>query len=445
MEPINYILDVKSPIEQALMGYGLGRQDIEQTQVMQEREQMMGLRASQEARAAAQEEERRAAAASERARAEAMQTQMMQLRDMALNGTLTTDAINQVRLANAGTFEELGTAFGAIEESKKQPQIQFTIETLIPSLMGNKDAALSLFDERIAAAQNAGTPEAMAEAQALTAARSIVEADPASYGTAALTRLVATGEITTEQAEMILKTAGQGQGEPPAKVDELKFRAKEAGLAPGTPEYNEFMLRGGEVEKGPLVQNIVGAGETEFAKKAGAEAATQFSTIANQGTTASRSLVELENLETLLSNVETGGTAAIKDYLGSLGIATEGLGDIQAVNAAISRLVPAQRPAGSGTMSDADLLLFKNSLPSLINQPGGNQTIIETIRAINEYDVAASIIAGQGLDGEITQAEARKRLRELPNPLADFKAPKGAAKPAPAPVVIDGVTIQRIE
>lgn len=444
MEPINYILDVKSPIEQALMGYGLGRQDIEQTQVMQEREQMMGIRGAQEARAAAQEEERRAAAASERARAEAMQTQMMQLRDMALNGTLTTDAINQVRLANAGTFEELGTAFGAIEESKKQPQIQFTIETLIPSLMGNKEAALSLFDERIAAAQNTGTPEAMAEAQALTAARSIVEADPASYGTAALTRLVATGEITTEQAEMILKTAGQG-AETTEAVQTLKQRAKLAGLVEGTPEFNEFMLRGGKAETGPLVQNIVGAGETEFAKKAGAEAATQFSTVANQGTAASRSLVELENLETLLSNVETGGTAAIKDYLGSLGIATEGLGDIQAVNAAISRLVPAQRPAGSGTMSDADLLLFKNSLPSLINQPGGNQTIIETIRAINEYDVAASIIAGQALDGEITQAEARKRLRELPNPLADFKAPKVAAKPAPAPVIIDGVTIQRIE
>ncbi len=96
-------------------------------------------------------------------------------------------------------------------------------------------------------------------------------------------------------------------------------------------------------------------------------------------------------------------------------------------------------------MSDADLALFKASLPALINQPGGNQTIIETIRAINEYDVAASIIAGQALDGEITQAEARKRLRELPNPLADFKAPKAAAKPGATPVVIDGVTIQRIE
>jgi hypothetical protein len=221
-----------------------------------------------------------------------------------------------------------------------------------------------------------------------------------------------------------------GGGEDPAKVAELKFRAKEAGFVPGTPEYNEFMARGGEAEKGPLVQNILGASETEFAKKAGAEAATQFSAITNQGTTASRSLTELENLESLLANVETGGTAVIKEYLGSLGIATEGLGDIQAVSAAINRLVPQQRQPGSGEMSNADLDLFKKSVPSLINQPGGNQIIVDTLRAINEYDLAASIIAGQALDLEITPAEARKRLRELPNPLADFKAPKAVNPPA---------------
>jgi heme exporter protein D len=42
-------------------------------------------------------------------------------------------------------------------------------------------------------------------------------------------------------------------------------------------------------------------------------------------------------------------------------------------------------------------------------------------------------------------AQRRKALRELPNPLADFKAPKTAPKPGAQPVVIDGVTIQRIE
>ena len=246
MDPINYILDVKSPIEQALKGFALGRQDIEQNQVMAEREQMMDLRAAQEARAAAQEKDRRAKAASERARAEAMKAQMVNLRDMAINGTLTTDAVNQVILGNAETFDEFKTAFSAIEEAKKQPQIQFTIETLIPSLMGNKDATLSIFDERIAAAQNAGTPEAMAEAQALTAARSVVEADPASYGAAALTRLVAAGDITTEQADMILKTAGQG-AETTESFDTADQKLRAAGIVPrsegGDGRYEDAMAK----------------------------------------------------------------------------------------------------------------------------------------------------------------------------------------------------------
>jgi len=438
MEPINYMLDIQSPIQQALKGYGLGRQEIEQTQIMQEREQIMGIRG-------AQEEERRAAAASERARAEAMQTQLMQLREGVLNGTLTSEDINKFAIANAKTFDELSAATEQLAKPVREAATSFGSQLATSLLRGNTDVSVSRLDERIAALENEGSPQSLEEAGKLKALREEALIDPQGAGLSILTGLRVQGLIDSTAMDAILKAAGQGQGETPAKVDELKFRAKEAGLVPGTPEYNEFMLRGGEVEKGPLVQNIVGAGETEFAKKAGAEAATQFSTITNQGTAASRQLVELENLEANLANVETGGAAAFKAYLGSIGVATEGLGEIQAAQAAINRLVPQQRPPGSGTMSDADLALFKASLPALINQPGGNQIIIETIRAINEYDVAASIIAGQALDGEITQAEARKRLRELPNPLADFKAPKGAAKPAPAPVVIDGVTIQRIE
>lgn len=441
MEPINYMLDIQSPLQQALTGYGLGRQDIEQRQIMDERAQMMDLRAAQEARAVASAEEQRAAAEQARAKSDAMQAQLVGLRDQALNGTLTVDALNQFSLANAETFADFTTAFQQMEADKSRPQVQFAIQTAIPALSGNPDRALAIIDERIAAAENAGE---LQEAQALRADRAILEADPQAYGVSSLSMLVATGAIDDKQADTILKLSGQG-AETTEAVQTLKQRAKLAGLVEGSPEFNEFMLRGGKAETSPLVQNIVGAGETEFAKKAGADAATQFSTVANQGTAASRQLVELENLEANLANVETGGAAAFKAYLGSIGVATEGLGEIQAAQAAINRLVPQQRPPGSGTMSDADLALFKTSLPALINQPGGNQIIIETIRAINEYDVAASIIAGQALDGEITQAEARKRLRELPNPLADFKAPKGAAKPAPAPVVIDGVTIQRIE
>jgi hypothetical protein len=433
MEPINYMLDVKNPIEEAMRGYGIGRADIEQRQVMD-------MRAAAEARAASEFEMRRAEAERQRAQAEAMQAQLAGLRDMAISGTLTTDALNQFALNNASTFGEFQSAFEAMEAPRREADTQFGIQLSTSLLSGKPEVALAMLDERIAAAENAGDAQ---EAAALRANRKLVEIDPQGQGVATLALLTASGALPKETMKSILDATGQS-GEATGTFRTLQERARAAGLTEGTPEYRDFMLRGGG-EKGPLVQNIVGAGETEFAKKAGAEAATQFSTVANQGTAASRSLVELENLEANLANVETGGGAAFKAFLGGYGINTEDLGEIQAAQAAINRLVPQQRPPGSGTMSDADLLLFKASLPALINQPGGNKIIIDTIRAINEYDVAASIIAGQALDGEITQAEARKALRELPNPLADFKAPKTAPKPGAQPVVIDGVTIQRIE
>jgi hypothetical protein len=211
MEPINYMLDIQSPLQQALTGYGLGRQDIEQRQVMQEREQLMDLRAAQEARAAAAAEEQRAAAAQARAKADAMQAQLVGLREQALNGTLTVDALNQFSLANAETFADFTTAFKQMEADKSRPQVQFAIETAIPALSGNPDRALAIIDERIAAAENAGE---LQEAQALRADRAILEADPQAYGVSSLSMLVATGAIDNAQADTILKLSGQGKAAP---------------------------------------------------------------------------------------------------------------------------------------------------------------------------------------------------------------------------------------
>lgn len=211
MEPINYMLDVASPIQMALKGYGLGRQEIEQNQIMAERAQMMDLRAAQEARAAAAAEEQRAAAAQARAKAEAMQAQLVDLRERALNGTLTVDALNQFSLANAETFADFTTAFKQMEADKSRPQVQFAIETAIPALSGNPDRALAIIDERIAAAENAGE---LQEAQALRADRAILEADPHAYGVSSLSMLVATGAIDNTQADTILKLSGQGKAAP---------------------------------------------------------------------------------------------------------------------------------------------------------------------------------------------------------------------------------------
>jgi hypothetical protein len=459
VSPINYMLDVKNPIEEAIRGYTLGRADIEQRQQMQEREQVMGIRGQQEARAAQEFEARQAEAARQRAQAEAMQAQLMGLREMALEGTLTTEALDQFALANASTFDEFRTAFQNVSQPVREANVQFGLQLSTSLLRGNTEAALNMLDTRIAAAENTGTPQSLEEAQRLRAIRGEVEIDPVGFATANLANLTAQGAIDSTTMQTVLETAGQSS-EATTTMQTLDQQLRAAGIVPraeggdgryeqaaasaagvsGGPTFRQatpeeaavYGATAGQIDtatgrfypiqSSPLVTNIIGEGQSEFEKQAGKTQASQYATLTETGFSASRNLRELDALESVLGGIQTGGGASVRSYLGRFGIATEGLDAIQAAEAAINRLVPAQRQPGSGVMSDDDLALFKRSLPSLINQPGGNQIIIDTIRAINEYDVAVSILAGQALDGDLTPAEARAAIRELPNPLAEFSA-----------------------
>ena len=138
----------------------------------------------------------------------------------------------------------------------------------------------------------------------------------------------------------------------------------------------------------------------------------------NVGATAKGSLNKINRLASLISNIDTGTGANLKLVAGRFGIETEGLDDLQAADALISQLVPAQRPAGSGPMSDEDLKLFKQSLPQIINQPGGNAIIIQTLRGIAEYDATGANIVQMYRTGEISKAEAFQRLLDRPDPFA---------------------------
>ena len=152
------------------------------------------------------------------------------------------------------------------------------------------------------------------------------------------------------------------------------------------------------------------------AKKFNELDAKMLSEIGQAGLDAGSSLKRIDRLENLLMNVETGATASVKSIAGRYGIPTEGLSNIQAAEALINSLVPQQRPAGSGTMSDADLALFKRSLPSLINTPEGNKLIIQTMRGIAEYDRMGFEIIQKYRRNEINVAEAFQLLNERPDP-----------------------------
>lgn len=212
--------------------------------------------------------------------------------------------------------------------------------------------------------------------------------------------------------------------EAPGVVGEFQA-AKAAGEVPPTTTLTDYIA----MKRPPGTTVNVGERATPFEKKAQESQAEAFSEIQKSGTSAARSSREITRLGNILEKVGTGGAAAFKQAAGNFGIKTEGLDDIQAAQAIINKLVPQQRPPGSGTMSDADLALYKESLPRLINQPGANREIIRSMKDINEYVIKEGQIASDVLDGKLTPAQGRQKLLELGNPIQEFFERNQAASP----------------
>lgn len=206
----------------------------------------------------------------------------------------------------------------------------------------------------------------------------------------------------------------QGRGKPEKPTSDIQEyqKAVEQGFKGSFLDYQTQLRQAGATRV-----NVDTAGQGEFAKKAGGFAAEGFRDLSNQGQNATRSAIQLDRLDTLLKRTGSGLATQAKAIAGNFGIETKGLSDIQAVEAIVNQLVPQQRPPGSGTMSDADLALFKRSLPRLINTPGGNQQIIDTLKAINQYDQQIGAIAREALRGRISPEEADARINRVENPL----------------------------
>lgn len=183
-------------------------------------------------------------------------------------------------------------------------------------------------------------------------------------------------------------------------------------------------------DAGVTVNNNMGGDKfgEEFAKLD----AKALDTVATSGQAAQRNLGRINQLGELLKSSPTGFEGAFAQKAGEWGIKTEGLDTLQAAQAAINSLVPEQRQPGSGPMSDADLALFKQSLPRIINQPGGNDLIINTMKSIAQYDAEGANIVQQLRSGKMDRAQAFEALQNRVNPLDSFKVP-GAPAENPMP------------
>lgn len=211
-----------------------------------------------------------------------------------------------------------------------------------------------------------------------------------------------------------------GKPDRPTEVQEYEY-AKGQGYQ-GT--FQEFQIE--QKRAGASQVNIDQKAEGAFDKKLAENQATMFTEMATGGMDAKADLGVLGELEGLLG--QTGGTfSGVSGVLAKYGIGGEGMGDLQAAQALINKLVPTQRQPGSGTMSDRDVELFTRSLPNLFNTPGGNQKILSVMRGLAQYKQAQGDIASAVLSGTMSRQEATAALKALPNPLAEFKGVSGPA------------------
>ncbi|EUB95877.1 hypothetical protein PMI07_002365 [Rhizobium sp. CF080] len=221
-----------------------------------------------------------------------------------------------------------------------------------------------------------------------------------------------------------LKALDDKTTQTPESVRALNIRAQQAGLKPGTPEYNNFMLTGGK--DGTNITVNTGEGD-KFFENLDKKNAETFAAMSDAGMQARGRLGQIDRLESIFANVPQGAEGAFKKLAGDWGVPIgEGTSDIQAASALLEKMVPEQRLPGSGTMSDGDIKMFRASLPRIINQPGGNQLIFQTMRGIAQYEQQMGEIADAVADRAITPAEGRQRIRQLKNPLAEYKIPEGS-------------------
>tara|TARA_R110001606_G_C15381897_1_gene650526 strand:- start:1961 stop:3157 length:1197 start_codon:yes stop_codon:yes gene_type:complete len=243
-----------------------------------------------------------------------------------------------------------------------------------------------------------------------------------------LADMVLAGTITPAQAANVLLTAPKDTRTSQIKNYEY---FKSLGLS-----HEEALA---QVQSGTNVNLNTGGDNDTFAK---VDAKT-LGAVADSGLKALGNLGKIDRLEGLLQNADTGAVGFFKNLAGNFGVETDGLGDIQAAVALINSLVPEQRQAGSGPMSDADLELFKQSLPRLINTKAGNALIIQTMRGIAKYDaMATEIIQKHRRDpAGFTIAMVYDELYARPSPFENFNQQVGIASGQVVPPMPEGFTL----
>lgn len=205
---------------------------------------------------------------------------------------------------------------------------------------------------------------------------------------------------------------------------------------PGFKDYKTNLKKAGAIQNSVVIDQ---KGELEFSKVAGKKQAERFDELAAEAPAAKQMVSDVKTLTELGTQIGTGklaeAKAVIGPYANALGIDVKGLNEIQAFEAIVNRVAPNLRVKGSGAQSDYELKNFLKSLPNLGNTPEGNALASQVMEGLYKNKITAAEIGAKAISGELTRAQAEKMLRELPDPMKDWRdatkdqKPKAGAKP----------------
>jgi hypothetical protein len=374
MEPINYMLDVQNPIEQAMRGYGLGRADIEQRQVMD-------MRAAAEARAASEFEMRRAEAERQRAAAEAGQAELMRLAE--LGADATTDDYTRAFIANPGIRQDLSSLKTMVEGPKLETMLRTSRDLYAAARMGNVDAVRNQLTVQLEAAKNSGD-EGMA----------------ATYGSAleqlntnpemGMNAIAATSAFTMMELEGLEYVAGIDKALGVGQGPEFRRATPEEAAAYGAqggqfgPDGRFYAV---DVPQGMTIESD-GAGGFRLIQGAGAASAKPFTEGQSKDVVfATRAKGALEVLEPVAGNLTSlGSRAAELDPTGIIRGRVQSP-EYQVAKQAGDEFLQAilRKDTGAAITVPEQALYGVTYLP----QPGDGPAVLEAKRAARQRAVAA--------------------------------------------------------
>ena len=254
--------------------------------------------------------------------------------------------------------------------------------------------------------------------------------------------------IELEKAQLEVERLRNPQPDLPASVDEYQYAVSQ-GYKGTFQQYQQEIAAASRSQT-----NVTVGGETgTLSKKLDEAEAVTLGTYATAGTLAAGAMNDLEMLAELSTMAPQG------PIVGRLAGAFQGVSSAaDAFKSIISRVTPSLRVEGSGATSDMEFNAMRESLPALANSPEANRAITAMMRAKAQINIerAQIVRAFQNSDRSLQATAAmRTALGELDSRsimTPELRAVLGGLSGAPAvvpqignaPIVIDGVTIQKV-